>query len=195
MGRWMARLERAVGAAISIMGVAIAIFTTFCVAYYFMPSMLEGSDYTTIEAVLASWMPQIIITAMLMILSVGLVRLGSTLMRHAAPEETRAAEVGEVRTEQGPPPFIPPRPAEQPRPPPRAPEREERLVHRAFEAARHEAPSLTAPKPPGPPEEEKVAPRPGPPAEGARPPGVRPALDEDELSRIIRILRERRKRT
>jgi len=183
----MVRLERAVGAAVSIIGVGIAVFTTFCVAYYFMPNM-TGGNYSTIEAVLASWMPQIITTAMLMILSIGLVKLGSSLMRHAAPEVARATEREEALEERGPPPFMPPRPPEAPR----THRSEESLAHMAFEAVlREERP----PRPPAPSAEGRAPPKTGPPAEKGRTPEARPALDEDELSRIIRILRERRKRT
>jgi len=182
----MVRLERAVGAAISIIGVGIAIFMTFCVAYYFMPNMLD-SDYSSMEEVLASWTPQLLITAMFIILSVGLVKLGSGLMRHAGPEERRAVE--ETPIERGPPPLLPPRPPEATRPP----EREERPARMAFEAAIPERGRPPAPRPPSPPAEERAPPRPGPRAERGAP-EVRPALDEDELSRIIRILRERRKR-
>ena len=181
----MVRLERAVGAAISIIGVGIAIFMTFCVAYYFMPNMLN-SDYSSMEEVLASWTPQLVITAMFIILSVGLVKLGSGLMRYAGSEE-RGVE--ETPIERGSPPLLPPRPPEAMRPP----EREERPAHMAFEAAIHERGHPPAPRPSSPPAEGRAPPKPGPRA-GRGAPEARPALDEDELSRIIRILRERRKR-
>ena len=201
----MARLERAVGTVISIAGMGIALFTAFCVAYYFMPNMPK-SEYSTIEAVFASWMPQIVITAMMIVLSIGLIKLGSGLMKHAMPTEARAVEREELPPERGPsPPFIPTRPPEAVRP---SPKPEERPAHMAFEMALREEAPPSLPRPPRPPaapptaEGRRAPPKPGPPAERAkpppgeagRPPEVRPALDEDELSRIIRILRERRRR-
>ena len=191
----MVRLERALGAAISIIGIGIALFMTFCVAYYFMPNMLE-SHYSRIEEVLASWTPQIIMTAMLMILGIGFVKLGSSLMRHAAPERTKAVEVEETPAERAPPPFTLPRTPGPPETRPRPSEREERPTHMAFEAAIREEVPFPTPRPSRPRAGEIASQRPAPQPTGREGhPEARPALDEDELSRIIRILRERRRKT
>mgnify|MGYP000633818348 CR=1 FL=1 len=198
----MARLERAIGAAVTTVGVGISLFTVFCVGYYFVPHMF-GQDYSNPWEALAPWITPLIITAMMIGLSIGLIALGTYLMRHAMPREggaERAEEGTTARPSPPPPPpsFLPPpRPAETRRPasPPRE---EERPSHLAFRAAmKEEEVPPEAPPPPPPPRE---TPRPPvKPEEGAKPevrraPEVRPALNEDELSRIIRILRERRRR-
>ena len=193
----MPRLERAIGSVLAIAGVGIAIFVLLYTGYYFYVGALVGE--VSIYEAMGRWAPTLVLFAILAILSVFLMRYGVDLMKHERASRGLGAREAisppmvsmEARTSS-----VSTGPFETPgRRPPEVPH----VTYEVPETPWPPRPSATRTKPtrietpPAPPEtgetEIKEERREAPPAE------VRPALDDDELSRIIRILRERRRRS
>ncbi|RLI08173.1 hypothetical protein DRO32_02695 [Candidatus Bathyarchaeota archaeon] len=203
----MSRVARAVGGVLLAVGIGIALFTVFFIHYCIWTAIKLLEKPHELASTFGSWGPFLIMMILLASLGAALAKSGADLIGMSLARE------GARGVAPGPPPPPTPRPTAEagpravergaeaalpsglpPIPPRRAVEREEERPPRI--SLRPTEPSPLFPPPPRAeglaPEEEK----PGAPEERkVEGPSAGPALPEDELSRILRILRERRRRT